>query len=89
MGEVPNEPDATQNYETDVELLLAASNAIQQMVAERQVLRERVMTLEHELQALRSQAILVNDSYRTEHFVTAAFTSTTSKTPPCPPDPAP
>jgi hypothetical protein len=62
----------TQAYESDVELLLASSNAIQRLFAERQMLRERVMTLEHELQSLRSQARLVGDSYRklTDEFVT-------------------
>ena len=63
---------SAQNYEPDVELLLAASNAIQRLIAERQILRERVMTLEHELHTLRSQAIIVGDSYRklTDEFVT-------------------
>lgn len=66
------EPSARPTYEPDVELLLASSNAIQRLIAERHVLRERVMTLEHELQTLRSQAILVNDSYRklADEFVT-------------------
>lgn len=63
---------AKANYEQDVELLLASANAIQRLVAERQMLRDRVLTLEHELRSLRGHATLVNDSYRnlTDEFVT-------------------
>ena len=72
MSEAMSEAPAQANYEPDVELLLASAKAIQQLVAERQMLRDRVLTLEHELRSLRSQATLVTDSYRTltDEFVT-------------------
>jgi hypothetical protein len=72
MSDATSEAPAQANYEPDVELLLASANAIQRLIAERQVLRERVLTLEHELQSLRNQALLINDGYRklTDEFVT-------------------
>ena len=74
MSETTGEASAqpAQDYEPDVELLLASAKAIQRLIAERHILRDRVVTLEHELRSLRSQALLVNDSYRnlTDEFVT-------------------
>lgn len=60
------------NLEPDVELLLASSNAIQRLIAERMALRERVTMLENELRSLRQQTSLVHDGYRklTGEFVT-------------------
>lgn len=60
------------HLEPDVELLLASSNAIQRLIAERMALRERVTILQNELRSLRQQTTLVHDGYRklTDEFVT-------------------
>jgi len=56
------------NFEQDIELLLASAGAIQRLVAERNELRSRVVTLERQLH----QITLVHDCYRrlTTEFVT-------------------
>ena len=56
---------AAQQSESDVELLLASANAVQRLISERKVLRDRVAMLEDELRSLRTQATLVHNSYRT------------------------
>jgi len=61
----PNaQADPLHSDEETVQLALAATEAIKRLVAERNALRSRLTSREHELTRLREHVALIRDSYR-------------------------
>jgi hypothetical protein len=61
----PNaQADPVHSDEGTVQLALAAAEAIKRLVAERNALRSRLTSREHELTRLREHVALIRDSYR-------------------------
>ena len=61
----PNaQADPLHSDEETVQLALAATEAIKRLIAERNALRSRLTSREHELTRLREHVALIRDSYR-------------------------
>lgn len=64
MSDAAEKPAHRPISEQDIEVLLASANAIQRLIDERNVLRERVDTLEREMERFVHQTRLIINNYQ-------------------------